>query len=169
MAGKLERGLRVSDVRPVQRIVRECLGSYGTCSSCSHDERLPVGHQRSGDGVTGGHGVGKRIDGKSYILLFSPQHRKTRLMFWNDLNEKIYMDPKPENNNFSWKKLFFSYLLGYDKFQWIQILFVLVIQASGIKFQNLTNLELQIICNFCNFYKFCQCVEQLNPRKKAVT
>lgn len=64
MAGKLERGLRFTDVRPVQRIVRQRLGPDGPRASGSHAERLPVDHhQRSGDGVAIGHGIGKRIYG----------------------------------------------------------------------------------------------------------
>lgn len=67
MAGKLERWLRVTHVCTVQGIVRQCLGPHGTRAGSSHDERLPAGHQGSGDGVTRGHRIGKRIDGKSFI------------------------------------------------------------------------------------------------------
>lgn len=64
MARKLERGLRVPGVRPVQGVVRQRLGSDGARTSGSHDERLPVGYQGPGDSVTRGHGIGKWINGK---------------------------------------------------------------------------------------------------------
>lgn len=67
MAGKLERWLRVTYVCTVQGIVRQCLGPHGARAGSSYDDRLPVGHQGSGDGITRGHRIGKRIDGKSVI------------------------------------------------------------------------------------------------------
>lgn len=67
VVGKLERWLRVSDVRSMQGVVRQRLGSHGTRAGGAHDERLPVGHQRPGGGVAGWHGIGKRIDGKLHV------------------------------------------------------------------------------------------------------
>lgn len=81
MAGKLERGMRVPDVRPVQGIVWQRLGPHGARAGGSHDERLPAGHQGPGDGVASGHGIGERIDGESLSHVIQRYYAHNKLYY----------------------------------------------------------------------------------------